>query len=370
MKRDNPRRRILDTFGAGDEIAGIDIDYSLADLKLFLPAFAGALLWFTAFATQGGIIAISVGLTGGLSLLGVTGAIVFIAPSHMTPQTWLRQMITFSRRPKTLTLFGKRMAKRTEPLTRVQKFDPRTDTLERTDGTLVAGVQVDPANLTLATDTEWNAAADALGTALNTLEFDFQIRSTARRVDAEQLVAGYTDRLDDPDVQSNETLRELIKHYRERLPHDFQARGTSVREYQILIPVTVHEVQLAEHGALAKLADVPYLGTLFELVGAESTRMTDAELKTAQGRVIAERLRAVQDAIRGIETCRAEPITADLLSDWVDTYWTGTQSEFSSDSTRLRTKPVVTARTAVDTGLQSDRDEESDTIPESTPPTP
>ncbi|WP_435156825.1 hypothetical protein [Haladaptatus sp. DFWS20] len=345
MTRDTPQRRILDTFGAADEITGIDIDYSLADLKLFVPAFAVALLWFALLTSVGGIVATAIGITGGVSALAGTAIVVFIAPTHMTPQTWLKQILTFTRRPKLLTLFASTANERTEPLTRVSSFRPKTDSLERVDSALVTGVSIEPANLTLATDAEWNAAANALGNALNTLEFDFQIRSTARHVDADELVSGYTDRLDDPDVRANETLRRLIECYRQRLPSEFQARGTSVRNYQILIPVTVHEVQLAERGALAKLAEVPYFGGLFAFLGAESTRMTAAEIRTAQGQLLAKRLRAVQNAIRGIETCQAEPIAADTLAEWVEEFWTGTRTKYGTDGSRLRTTPVVAART-------------------------
>lgn len=367
MTRNTPRRKILDTFGANDEITGIDIDYSLADLKLFLPSTAVALCWFLLFALQDGLLTTVVGLTGGLAILGGTALIVFISPSHMTPQTWLSLIVSFVRHPKLLTLFSTRPTERTEPLTHIKRFHPETETLERLDGALVTGIRIDPANLTLATEAEWNAAADTLGNALNTLDFDLQIRSSARRVDPDQLVAGYTDRIDDPDVRSNATLRNLIESYRLRLPHEFQARGTSIREYQILIPVTIQEVQLAEHGVFSKLVDLPYFGGLFAMVGAGSTRLTPAEIRTAQRIVLAGRVHAVQDTIRGIETCQAESVSTDTLAEWIEAFWTGTHTEYGTAESRVRTMPLVTVQTTLNADTFTKQDTESDESTRETP---
>ncbi|MFH5801562.1 hypothetical protein [Haladaptatus sp. CMAA 1911] len=367
MTRNTPRRRILDTFGANDEITGIDIDYSLADLKLFLPSTAIALCWFLLFALQDGLFTTVVGLAGSLVILGGTALIVFISPSHMTPQTWLSQIASFVRRPKLLTLFSTRPMEQTGPLTHIKRFHPQTETLERLDGALVTGVRIDPANLTLATKTEWNAAADALGNALNTLDFELQIRSSARRVDPSRLIAGYTDRIDDPDVRSNATLQNLIESYQSRLPHEFQARGTSIREYQILIPVTIPEVQLAEYGIFSKLASLPYLGNLFMMVGAGSTRLTPAEIRTAQQTILAGRLHAVQDAIRGIETCHAEPVSTDILAEWIEAFWTGTHTEYGTAESRVRTMPIVTVQTTLNADTFTKHDTESDESTRETP---
>ncbi|WP_433623515.1 hypothetical protein [Halomicrococcus sp. NG-SE-24] len=346
MTKIDPRRRILNEFGADDEIVGVDTDYSIPDLKLFLPALLIASLSVLTGNSLGGLLAVTGGIIVGLGVLVATAIVVFIAPSHLTPQVWVGQIIAFKRQPSIRTLLDGASDQRTETLTRVDRFLPEADAVERVDGTLVAGVEVSPANMALATETEWDNAADALGNALNALDFPFQLRSTARRVDADRLVAGYDQRRDDPDVTANPVLANLIDAYRRRLPQEFQARGTSVREYQILVPVYVYDVQIAERGALANLRDVPYIGGLLGFIGAESTQLSPEEIERAQRNLLDNRLATVQDAIRGIDTCTAERVSAETLAAWIEESWAGSRTEYETEQSRLRTTPVVLADAA------------------------
>ncbi|WP_158057932.1 class I SAM-dependent methyltransferase [Halorussus halophilus] len=350
MTQTDPRRRVLDEFGAGDEIAGIDTDYTLSDLKAFIPAVALAFACLLAGVADGGLLAVLAGILSALGILAMTAVVIVITPSHLTPQEWVTQILRFKRAPKQRSIVGQIPDEQTEVLTGIARFDAESDAVERDDGTLVGGVRVDPANMALATDEEWQAAADALGQALNSLEFDIQIRSTARRVETDDLLAGYDTRLDDPDVRENEVLQELIKVYQRDLPHEFRTRGTSVREYQILIPVRIHEVQLAERGALARLETVSVIGPFLGLLGAESTRLTDEEIERAQHELLTERRRTIEDAIRGLESCTAEAVTAATLASWVEEAWTGRRTQYDSGRARerLRTRLVTTDDSTVE----------------------
>ncbi|UPV98925.1 hypothetical protein M0R88_10320 [Halorussus gelatinilyticus] len=348
MTQTDPRRRILDKFGADDEIAGIDTDYTLADLKLFIPTVALALICLLSGVASGGILPILGGAFGAVIILAVTLTLVVVTPPHRTPQNWFTQILQFKRQPKLRTLTNRNPEERTETLMQISKFDADAGGVRREDGTLVGGVVVEPANMALATDEEWHIAADALGRALNSLGFDIQIRSTARQVDTADLVAGYDQRLDDADVRANDQLRSIIEVYRRRLPSEFRRRGTSVREYQILVPVSVHEVQLAERGALARLKTVPYIGGLLAVLGAESTRLSESELERAQHDLLTERRQAVEDAIRGLDSCTAEPVSAATLADWVEESWTGRRTQYDPepDHDRLRTRLVTSGSQA------------------------
>lgn len=343
MTQTDPRRRVLDEFGAGDEIAGIDTDYTLSDLKALIPAVALGFICLLAGVADGRLLAILGGILSALALLAIALAVIVITPSHLTPQAWVTQILSFKREPKQRSIVGETSNERTEVLTGITRFDADGDAVERDDGALVGGVRVDPANMALATDAQWQAAADSLGQTLNTLGFYLQIRSTARRVPTEDLVAGYDTRLDDPDVQANDTLRELIEVYQRELPREFRTRGTSVREYQILVPVRIHEVQLAEHGALARLETLPYIGSFLAVLGAESTRLTDEEIERAQRSLLAERRQAIEDAIRGLESCTAESVSAATLASWVEESWTGRRTQYDPERARerLRTQLVL-----------------------------
>ena len=342
MSHRDPSRRILDEFGASDEIFGIEIDYSLNDLKLFIPA--GVVCMFILLATPqwlniGGIL-----LAIGVLLL--TGAFVFVTPSHKSPQQWLADMIMFSRAAHTKTAVAETPAKQTDSLTQVERFLPVSGLVERTDGDLVAALRVSPANLSLATDEEWEAMADSFGSVLNALDFDLQIHSTARPVEPERITSGYRERLDDPDIVENPALGEIIRVYQEKFPAEFESRGTCVREYHILIPVSIREVQLADRGALAKLCDLPVIGGCIRVLGAESTQPTYDEIRARQQEELERRLRAVESGIRDLEGCDAERVSADELSALLEEYWSGERTHYGPSAgqrnERVRSVPVVT----------------------------
>jgi hypothetical protein len=339
----DPRRRILDEFGADDEIVGIDINYSLDDLKLFLPTMGLALVIVAGASNLGGTVAMLGGVIGAVGMFLVTAAIIYITPNHLTPQRWLLRIAGFLRREKTKTAVGSTPSKQTETLTQVARFVPESDSLERLDGQVVAAVRIEPANMALATNEEWNAAADAFGSALNTLEFPFQMHSSARSVAPEQITASYRDRLDDPDVAANESLEEIIDVYQTRLPAEFRTRGTSVREYHVLVPVSVRDVQLAERGALGKLESLPYVGGLLAAVGAESTGLSEVEIESHQQETLDTRLDDVRSAIRGLDECDCEVVPADRLATLIEEFWTGRRTEYDQSSQRVRSVPIVTA---------------------------
>jgi hypothetical protein len=300
-------------------------------------------LFIIATASQlGGTLAMFGGILGAITVFLVTGAIVYITPAHMTPQRWLQRIVAFTRREKTKTAVGATPEEQTETLTHVGRFVPESNSLERVDGHLVAAVRVEPANMALATHDEWSTAADALGSAFNTLDFPIQIHSSARSVDPEQITASYRDRLGDPDVTANESLEDIINVYQTRLPAEFRARGTCVREYHILVPVSVRDVQLAERGALAQLESVPIVGGLFAILGAESAGLSEVEIKQQQRETLSARLDDVRSSIRGLDECDCEVVSADRLATLLEEFWTGRRTQYTQTRDRVRSVPIVT----------------------------
>lgn len=338
----DPHRRVLDEFGAADEIVGVDIDYSLDDLKLFVPAMFLALIIVSLGSRILGPWATTVSLVGAVGVFLVTGVVVYIAPAHMTPHRWLKRIALFATRENTRSAVDTAPEDRPDTLTQVARFVPQADAVERQDGHLVAAVRVDPANMALATHDEWDTAANALGNALNTLEFPIQIHVSARSVDPERITESYRERRDDPDVQANDALREIVEAYETRLPAEFRARGTSLREYHILVPVSIRDVQLAERGAVSQLQSLPYIGGLLAFVGAESSGLSDAEIEQHQRETLEHRLDDVQAAIRGLDACDCEPVSADRLAALIEEFWTGRRTQYRSTTDRVRSVPIVT----------------------------
>ena len=338
----DPHRRVLDEFGADDEIVGVDIDYSLDDLKLFIPAMFSALLVVLLSARFGGRWGTTIGLVGALAIFLVAGAVVYIAPNHMTPHRWLTRIVRFATRETTRSAVDTAPDDRPDSLTQVARFVPEADAVERRDGHFVAAVRVAPANMALATHDKWDSAANALGNALNTLDFPIQIHASARSIDPERITASYRDRRDDPDVQANDALRTIVETYETRLPAEFRARGTSLREYHILVPVSIRDVQLAERGATSQLQSLPYVGGLLAFIGAESSGLSNAEIEQQQRETLEQRLDDVQAAIRGLDSCDCEPVSTDRLATLIEEFWTGRRTQYRSSTDRVRSMPVVT----------------------------
>lgn len=229
-------------------------------------------------------------------------------------------------------------------LTRVDTVLRRWNAVQRTDDALVGAKRVRPANMALADKSDWETAANELRDMLRSLGFDIQIYSTARPVDAQQIVAPYRDRLDDADVRENQRLRSVIKAYRQRLPKEFERRRTSVREYYILVAVSQREVQLDDQDMLTKLADAPLVGPAFAFIGAGRSDLDEGELLVRQQRELNSRLQKVRRGIAGLPGCQPETVTAARLTDLLEEFWTGEPSHFDEeggDSIRFHDVPII-----------------------------
>jgi hypothetical protein len=171
-----------------------------------------------------------------------------------------------------------------------------------------------------------------------------QIYSTARPVDASQIVAPYRNRLDDPDVRDNDQLRSVIRAYRNRLPKEFERRRTSVREYYIIVSVREMDAKLADQGLIDRFRDAPYIGTLCEFIGAGRSDFTEGELLVRQQRELNSRLRSVRRGITELPDCRPEEVTAARLTDLLEEYWTGEPSRYDDEragSVRTHQLPII-----------------------------
>lgn len=374
-----PHRTILDKFGSEDEIVGLDTDYTKQDFYILIAAALGAIVLYEVASWAAGSVlpplwragiqfiyrttGVDVpyygvhpalpgvfGVVFGLATLVVALVLIAIAPEHLTPQAWLADIYRHKRRENTMTALGKTADRRTDSLSQLSRFVPETDAAERTDGALLGAVRVEPANMALATDAEWNAAADELGSALNSLTFAFQLHSTARPVDPDDITAAYASRLDDRDVRENPALSHIVDVYDRKLPEEFAARGTSVRAYHILVPVRVTDVQLGDRGAASRLAKVPKVGGVIETILGSRSDMTDAEIHAEQVRELRSRLDDVADAVNGIADARAEPATGDDLATLVEEYWLGKRTNYPGNAAEPRTRslPVVVPGDAED----------------------
>jgi hypothetical protein len=335
-------RRILDQLGEDETL--LSTDYTPADLKLFGPAFLLVILIVGAMPPGWGVLGFAL---GGVVMAGAAG-IIWYAPPHRVAHDWLTDVAAFrykKLRGQTLMLpHDSDDDSDARTLTNVDTVLRRWNSVKRTDGGLVGAVRVHPANMALGDRGDWKTAANALAGFLRSISFDVQIYSTARPVDASQLVEPYRDRLDDPDVRDNDQLRSVIRAYRDRLPKEFERRRTSVREYYIIVSVREMDAKLATQGMMDTLRDAPYVGTFFEFVGAGRSDFTEGELLVRQQRELNSRLRGVRRGITELPDCRPEEVTAARLTDLLEEYWTGEPSRYDEEkpgSIRTHELPII-----------------------------
>jgi hypothetical protein len=335
-------RRILDQLGEDETL--LSTDYRLADLKLFGPAFVIGFVIVGMMPSGWSLLGL---VLGGLVVVGAAG-IIWKAPPHRVAHDWFTDAASFhwkKLRGKTLMLpHDSDDDTDARTLTNVDSVLRRWNSVRRTDSALVGGMQVHPANMALGDEDDWEDAADALAGFLGSISFDVQIYSTARPVDASEIVEPYRERLGDPDVRNNDRLRSVIRAYRDRLPEEFERRRTSIREYYIFVAVSETEAKLSNQGVIESLRDAPYVGKLFEVVGRGRSDMSDGEILVRQQRELNSRLRSVRRGITELPDCRPEQVSAARMADLLEEFWTGEPSHYDeskADNLRFHEMPVI-----------------------------
>jgi hypothetical protein len=336
-------RRILDQLGEDETL--LSTDYTPADLKLLVPGFLLAVFVIGLMPAGWGLLGLALGT---LVMLGTVG-VIWYAPAHRVAHTWLQAAVKYhikNLKGETLLLPH---ASESEPdaartLTHVDTVLRRWNSVERVDGALVGAVRVHPANMALGDASDWETASEAFAEFLRSISFDVQIYSTARPVDASQIVAPYRDRLDDPDVQDNDRLRGVIQAYRDTLPEEFERRRTSVREYYILVEVPELDAKLANQSVMDTLRETPVIGRVCAFVGAGRSDFTEGEVLVRQQRELNSRLQRVRQGVMELPDCQPEAVTAARLTDLLEEYWTGQPSHHADEgngSIRFHELPII-----------------------------
>jgi hypothetical protein len=336
-------RRILDQLGEDETL--LSTDYTAADLKLLIPGLLLAVFIIGLMPAGLGLVGFAL---GGLVMLGTVG-LIWYAPPHRVAHKWVADVVNFQIRNlngETLVLphdtESEPDASRT--LTHVETVLRRWNSVERVDGAIVGAMRVHPANMALADASDWETASDALAEFLRSISFDVQIYSTARPVDASQIVAPYRDRLHDSDVRDNDRLRGVIRAYRDTLPEEFERRRTSVREYYVLVAVSELDAQLANQGMMDTLRDAPVIGRMCAVIGAGRSDFSDGEVLVRQQRELNTRLASVRRGITELPECKPEPVTAARVTDLLEEYWTGQPSHYADNeagSLRFHDMPII-----------------------------
>ena len=343
---DDPERRILEDIGSDSGFLAF-ADVSNADLLFIVPALLVAMVTLELTVLVTGQFFAGVALA--LVVLGVASAYVYICPDHRTPLGLLRSFIAHYRRETTMTFTNQDADDGTDTppdvreLTQVRAVEPEADAIRRQDETLVGALRIDPANLALADNEQWDRAARGLGAVLNSLDYPVQIHSSARRVDPDRMTAAYDDRRTDPDVRSTPALKEIVEVYRRRRPQEFRDRGTSIRQYHAIVPVEIQAVSLQDNAWVSRLEGVPLIGDRLASMLADALLQDERRdtIEERQRAILEERRTHLADQLTSVEGLDIQPVTAADLTTLVEEFWSGQRTEYSDAGPHLRTTPVV-----------------------------
>jgi hypothetical protein len=335
-RRNDPSRPVLDQFGEDETIPFTN--RTLGDLWLLAGAFFGTIFVVAILPKSYQLI----GWILGIIALIIAAVLIKIAPSHRRPHNWVTAAIKFKFKDKTMTPHNPDSRDHEpESLTNVDHFDPINDFVERTDGTLVGLMKVHAGNMALASEGQLEDIADEFAVFINRLEFDIQIYSSGRRIDPDTLVKPYRARAQGSDIQDNDQLRNLVRTYQEKLPEVFRERGTSVREYYIVVAVTPMEIRLRDRSSTSQIADWPFIGHLFKSFAIIRDEMPEHEIKEQQRRELNNRLKRVRGGIQQLSDCTAEPVDASEYSNLLEEFWTGERVDYGDSTPRLHNLPAV-----------------------------
>lgn len=388
MSTNDPTRRILTEFGEPEDFFG----FTLSDLKLLIPAlFAGM---FVIGNTPAEIRAVGWSIGTGL-LVGML-ILIYASPGHLTTEAWLKSRLQHTIQPALLTLTPPGEAAKagssdeftpnveddrdaseaeamdgiaeklpngsrtsgTQDLTDIDRFHVPHRAGKREDGYVFGAVQVHPANMALATRADWEQAVNRFGSVVNGIEFPFQIYSTDTPVDPERITRGYRERLEDQTADLKPDFRTLLKTYQEKLPREFERRGTSVREFYVIVYISSLDVyrdlkSVNESGILTKLEDLSYVGGFVTTLRASRRDVSREELEAKQVAELDHRLTTIEGEISGLNGCSTTRASTSELAALVKDFWEPGARSDNEPTPAVRTTPVVRGNQASKSGGES-----------------
>ncbi|MHB9288794.1 hypothetical protein ACKVMT_17335 [Halobacteriales archaeon Cl-PHB] len=333
MHASDPAKRIPKSLGTDAKLFGA---YTLTDVAVALLPAVVVILATQVLLPTGTTVAGQPVQTLALPVAALAGlggvAFVYLTPAYASSLDWLLTIVGFHRSEREL---GHEAARE---VTHLERVYPDRDAIERTDGTVVGLVQVEPPLNALATDAEWQRQAEAFQDFCNTtVEFPIQIYSTTQAFPVGDYLAHYEARLEDPDVQANPRLATLIEEYREWYRADLAERRMTIRDHYVIVPVAPGDVQFDDDSVADSLAGLPVVGALVRAWRAPP-RAVEREAQLA---ALDERLRQVEGGLRDLEGCDASRVDAAQATRLLAEFWTGEPREGRDLEAALRPTPVV-----------------------------
>ena len=305
-----------------------------------------------------------------LVLFGLVAGVatVVASPSHLPATMWLSDVTRYylARPSRTVAAPGPKHERRldtthrtdggmiqyspftpnehTQDLTNLERAWPGAGAVERSDGTMVGMLELDPANMDFAMSGDWAARqAVAERFANNELEFPLTLHVTTRPFPMEQLVEQIDDRLTDDDVKENPVFRDLLEEYREQRPDELA--GLQHVRYFLGVEVTPFEVynrHSEERSPAERLSRLPLLGIVFTPFVTRRERLTEAELRSKLFDQLDQRCRTVETELVGSASgwSSRRLDTPELFLLALD-FWNGETHEYGDAAAVVGEAPVV-----------------------------
>lgn len=350
-------RRVMNQLGATNKLPILDIDEGDVGILFGLP-LGGLLL---GSATGINILAI------GLLLIGFTAgvAIVYATPSDRTATQWLADLGRYTfKRPRITrnyraddphestegglieyTPFD--VNESTQELTGIQRAWPGSHTVERTDGTMVAFVELSPSNMDFAMSDNWATVQEAAETFANTeLDFPLSLYVTTRSFPVENLIDQLESRLHEDDVRDNPVFGELIEEYREQRP----AELADTQECHYYLGVEADRMEIyhryeTEKTPLERLSEFPVVGFLFNPFVAHRVELEEAQIRTALFEKLDDRLRTIRsEFVDEMPAWSSRRLTTTELCYLAIEFWNGEEHDKADAEPVIRSSPIVSRR--------------------------
>lgn len=347
-------RRIMNRLGEDNRLPVVNIRE--ADVGILLGFPLGGLLLGATIGVELVTIALAcAGLTAGI-------AVVYAAPAQQTAWDWLTDLLRYLfRRPRETRNYRAEAPnsstrgglveytpftpkESTQELTNVQRAWPGAGAVQRTDGTMEAFLEVEPANMDFAMSEDWMAVQDAAEEfANNELEYPLTFYATTRSFPAERLVRKLDDRLDDPDVETNPAFRELLEEYREQRPTEL----ADTQQLRYFLGVEVDELEVyqryeQEPTPGERLTEFPLIGWVFTPFVTRRESFDDAELRATMFEKLDDRLRSVEaEFIENVSGWTGRRLSTVELFVLGMEFWNGEEHDPEHIEPLLRDQPTV-----------------------------
>jgi len=297
-------------------------------------------------------------------VLGV--ATVYASPTHLSASTWLSDVYRYYCKRPRITYNAPVEAsqdtdtkrtegglvnytpftpdERTQDHTNIERAWPGAGTIQRSDRTMEAFVEIDPGNMDFAMSGDWATIQRSASEFANKeLDYSLKFHATTRSFPVEDLIKQIDTRLNDEDVAANPIFEELLTEYRDQRPRELE--GTQQIRYFIGVQVTPLEVYNRyqdEYSPAEKLTRLPGIGFLFNPFVRRRESLSDAELRAKMFEKLDQRTRALKNELvqkaPGWSARRLSTVELFLLT--MD-FWNGEEHEYGDAANAVREQPII-----------------------------